>query len=284
MKKILILGSAGMLGHVVYTYLNEVNKYELFNASFPNKFRPDSILLDATNKEQVEVTINKIKPDIIINCIGILIKGSQKDPSSAIYLNSFLPHQLSKLCFNHGGKLIHISTDCVFSGAKGNYSEDDHTNANDVYGRSKALGEVVNDRDLTIRTSIIGPELKKDGEGLFHWFMNQTGTIKGYTQALWSGVTTLEVAKAIDVAIEQNVKGLIHLTNGEIISKFELLNLLKQVWEKSSLTIIPDNCKALDKSLLRSAKFEYTVPSYMQMLIEQFEWVGAHEEMYEGQY
>ena len=118
-KRVLVLGSAGMLGHVVYTYLKEQNKYELFNSSFPAPFNENSLIIDATDKQSIEINIRKIQPDVLINCVGILIKGSQQNPANAIYLNSFLPHKLSQLQHEHDGRLIHISTDCVFSGKKG---------------------------------------------------------------------------------------------------------------------------------------------------------------------
>jgi dTDP-4-dehydrorhamnose reductase len=121
MKKIMILGSAGMLGHMVYNYLKRLNKYTIVDASFPEKLNEDSRLLNVTNKTELEEFITSEKPDILVNCIGILLRGSKDDPSNAIYLNSYLPHQLSKMLRLNGGKLIHVSTDCVYSGNKGNY-------------------------------------------------------------------------------------------------------------------------------------------------------------------
>ena len=158
-KKILLLGATGMAGHVAYHYLNETNKYEIVDVVFRNKLTADSIVLDVTDKHATEELIKTVKPDIIVNCIGILIKGSRQHPDNAIYINAYFPHLLERLSSEINAKLIHISTDCVFSGKKGNYTEYDFRDADDVYGRSKALGEVENDRDLTIRTSIIGPEL-----------------------------------------------------------------------------------------------------------------------------
>ena len=281
MKKILILGSAGMLGHIVFNYLNELNKYELLDASFPVKIRTESLLLDVTNKAQLEETIENIQPDVIVNCIGILIKGSQQDPSNAIYLNAYLPHQLAKLQRKRGGKIIHISTDCVFTGEKGSYIETDFRDARDTYGLSKALGEVINDNDLTFRTSIIGPELKEKGEGLFHWFMSQKGIINGYTNAFWGGVTTLELAKAIDKAIDQNLTGLLHLTNGQAISKFELTSLFKIIWNRKDIDIEPYEGKNANKSLKTvRTDFDFSVATYEQMLLEQFEWMEHHKTMY----
>lgn len=285
MKKIMILGSAGMLGHMVYTYLKGTGKYLIKNASFPYKFNNSSKLLDVTDKLAVEHYILSEKPEIVINCVGILIKGSILNPSNAIYINSYLPHQISKLLQQWGGRLIHISTDCVFSGDKGCYSEIDFTDARDTYGLSKILGEVVNDQDLTIRTSLIGPELNPDGEGLFHWFNKQKGKVNGYTKAYWSGVTTLELAKAIDAAIEQNISGLHHLSNGEKISKNDLLQLIKKIWNRCDIEIEPSDGKTVDKSLITSRdNFKYKVDSYEHMLIDLCEFMKSNTSMYKQYY
>ncbi|MCG3055850.1 sugar nucleotide-binding protein, partial [Escherichia coli] len=135
------------------------------------------------------------------------------------------------------GKLIHISTDCVFLGDKGNYTESDAPDGTSIYAQSKQLGEIISDKHLTVRTSIIGPELKTDGIGLFLWFMKQTGKIKGYKRALWNRVTTIELAKAIEVFIQQDVTGLYHLATEPKISKFDLLQLMKEVFQKDDVTI-----------------------------------------------
>lgn len=281
MKKIMILGSVGMLGHMVYYYLKNLNKHKIVDASFPDKLHDESKLLDVTNEDKLEEYIVAEKPDILINCIGILIKGSQIDPSNAIYLNSYFPHRLAKILRNTGGRLIHVSTDCVFSGYKGNYTENDFRDADDTYGRSKALGEVVNDLDLTMRTSIIGPELKEKGEGLFHWFMNQTGEINGFTKMFWGGVTTLELTKAIDAAIEQNLTGLIHITNGHPISKYEMVSMFSELWNKSNIIIHPVEGKHADKSLNSvRTDFNHKVPSYEKMFQEQFDWMQTNQDLY----
>jgi len=277
----MILGSAGMLGHMVYNYLKSLNKYNVVDASFPVKLHERSKLLDVTNKKELEDYINNEMPDILINCIGILLRGSKDDPSNAIYLNAYLPHHLSRILRAHGGKLINISTDCVFSGDKGAYVETDFKDARDTYGLSKALGEVVNDHDLTMRTSIIGPELKEKGEGLFHWFMKQTGEINGFTKMFWGGVTTLELAKVIGAAVEQNVTGLIHVTNGQPISKFEMVSHFKRIWKTDHIQINKIEGKVTDKSLksLRT-DFKYPITSYVQMLKEQLKWMKEYGHLY----
>ena len=280
MKRILILGSAGMLGHMVLNYFSENSKYEIINASFPDAIRPDSIVLDVTDKRSVEELVKREAPEIIINCIGILISGSKSDSSNAIYINSYLPHMLAKFQRRNGGKVIQISTDCVFSGSKGNYSEFDLKDATDVYGLSKSLGELHNDFDLTLRTSIIGPELKENGEGLFHWFMNQSGKINGFTEVYWGGVTTLVLAKAILYAIERDLTGLYHVTPGYKISKYDLLHLIGKTWKKN-ISIIPDNSKRSDKSLINQRKgFDFITGTYEEMLYELYEKMISNKHLY----
>ncbi len=281
----MILGSAGMLGHMVYNYLKSLNKYIIVDTSFPEKLHGGSKLLNVTNKEELEDFISSEKPDILVNCIGILLRGSKDDPSNAIYLNSYLPHQLSKLLRQNGGKLVHISTDCVFTGNKGKYAETDFKDARDTYGLSKALGEVDNDHDLTMRTSIIGPELKEKGEGLFHWFMKQNGEINGYTKMFWGGVTTLELAKAIDAAIVQEITGLIHVTNSQPISKFEMVTLFKDIWKTDHIQITPVEGKVADKSLISVRNdFKYQVASYSKMIEDQRNWMLTYSNLYVKNY
>lgn len=279
-KKILIFGATGMAGHLAYIYLKNTGKYEVMNIVHRIKLTDDSIIIDVTNKKAVFDVINNIRPDFIINCIGVLIKGSWEHPENAIYINAYFPHLLKKISDEINAKLIHISTDCVFSGKKGHYTESDFRDADDIYGRSKALGEISNEKDLTIRTSIIGPELKTNGEGLFHWFMQQKGVINGFTTAIWGGVTTLELAKAIDYAIVQNQTGLVHLSNGEGINKYELLCLIKKIWNKKDIHILSYNTNYINKSIEKSHKFNYKVPTYEKMLIDQYIWMQEHPNLY----
>lgn len=283
-KKVLLFGATGMAGHVTYYYLKNTGKYELTNVVYRTKLTDDSIVVDVTNKEAVSEVVRKTNPDLIINCIGILIKGSKEHPDNAIFINAYFPHLLKKLSDEIGAKLIHISTDCVFSGKKGNYTEEDFRDADDVYGRSKALGEIINEKDLTIRTSIIGPELKKNGEGLFHWFMQQTGEVNGFKTAIWGGVTTLELAKSIDAAIEKNLTGLVQLSNGIGISKYDLLHLFKEIWNKKDIEILPYNGNGVDKSIAKSKRFDYEVPEYKEMLIEQYQWMETYYGLYNSIY
>ena len=279
MKKVLLFGATGMAGHVVYYYLQSTGKYDISNVVYRTPLTEDSIIVDVTNRDAVADVVHRVHPEIIINCVGILIKGSREHPDNAILINANFPHLLKRLSDEVGAKLIHISTDCVFSGKKGNYTEDDFRDADDVYGRSKALGEIINDKDLTIRTSIIGPELKENGEGLFHWFMHQCGEINGFRTAIWGGVTTLELAKAIGFSLDNGIVGLIHLSNGVGISKFDLLNLFKEIWGKDTV-IKPYDGNEVDKSIEKSLRLDYEVPSYRQMLVEQFEMMKSYSNLY----
>ena len=280
MKKVLLFGATGMAGHVVYHYLQGTGKYEIANVVYRTPLTEDSIVLDVRDGKAVAETVAKVKPEIIINCIGVLVKGSKEHPDNAILLNAYFPHFLKKQADAVGAKLIHISTDCVFSGKKGHYTEEDFRDADDVYGRSKALGEIINDKDLTLRTSIIGPELKTNGEGLFHWFMMQHGKVNGFKTAIWGGVTTLELAKAMDVAIEEGKTGLIQLSNGEGISKYDLLCLFQEIWQKRDVEICSFDANGVDKSIAKSGRFDYEVPGYREMLEDLADWMRFYQSMY----
>jgi dTDP-4-dehydrorhamnose reductase len=283
-KKILILGSTGMLGHIVYEYFHQRDKYELFDLVYRNKLRDESIVCDITNTSEIKEIIRSIQPDYIVNCIGILIKGSTSNPANAIFINSYFPHLLVQIADEIHATVIHISTDCVFSGNKGSYSETDFRDTDDTYGRSKALGEIFSDRHLTLRTSIIGPEIKTDGEGLFHWFMIQSGEINGFTNAFWGGVTTVQLAKNIEQSIQHNYKGLMHVTNGVRISKFDLVSLFKGIWKIDSVSILPYSGKSVDKSLISTKGIDFDVPSYSDMLLKQYEWMKTNKELYAPYY
>ena len=280
MEKVLLFGATGMAGHMVYYYLREMGGYDLVNVVYRTPLTGDSLIVDVSDRNAVEEAVRQVKPDILINCVGVLVRGSKEHPDNAVLLNAYFPHLLEKLADRYDARLIHISTDCVFSGKKGNYSETDFRDADDVYGRSKALGEIVNGRDLTIRTSIIGPELKADGEGLFHWLMSQHGTVSGFKTAIWGGVTTLELAKAISVAIKEGTTGLVHLSNGTGISKYDLLCLFKDIWGRKDVEIVSVDTNDVDKSIAKSARFGYEVPGYREMLKDLYAWMQAHKDMY----
>lgn len=282
MKKILILGAGGMAGHMVYYYLDSLQKYCLYTVCHKISLTGHSFILDIHDTNTLTNILVDIQPDVIVNCIGVLIKGSQNSIKDAVYINAYYPHLLSDFIGKNlkSSKLIHISTDCVFSGNKGNYTFDDKKDALDVYGMTKNLGEVINERDLTIRTSIIGPELKKNGEGLFHWLFSnrEAKELNGYTKSVWSGVTTLELAKAIDFAITTDLIGLQQLSNNKQITKYDLLKLITDTFNLS-VEIKPVDGVISDKSIISSIS-DYTVPSYSVMLQDLHNFMSKNKKLY----
>ena len=271
--KILILGGKGMAGHVITTYFQQKTEYNVFYTSRDLDDK-NSICIDVTNSTKLEEIIEEIRPDILINCIGILNDFASNNSKLAFHVNSLLPHQLVKLTERYQGKLIHISTDCVFSGEKGNYTEQDIPDGTSVYAQSKQLGEIISDKHLTIRTSIIGPELKEDGIGLFLWFMKQKGQIKGYEKVFWNGVTTLELAKAVETMINHDITGLYHLASKKKISKYMLLKLIQKTFNKLDVEIVPDSSFILDRTIKSTrTDFYYQVPTYEEMLLDLKNWM-----------
>jgi dTDP-4-dehydrorhamnose reductase len=282
MKKVIILGALGMAGHIMAEYLESTKKYDIYGIARSNDSKYITKILDVKDFSLLEEYIKEIKPDFIINCIGILVSKSNNELTTAIQINSYLPHFLSELGNKLNFKLIHISTDCVFSGKDGQYKEDSFRDGNDNYARTKALGEVINEKDLTIRTSIIGPELKTNGTGLLDWFLKQNTDISGYSKAYWSGVTTLELAKQMENFLEQDIKGLYQLCPLEKISKYDLLKEFAKVWEKD-INISDNPNYKVDKSLVCTRDdFDYNVsrPTYEKMLLETKEWMDSHPSYY----
>ena len=203
-NKILILGSSGMAGHVIKNYLEKLNRFEIFDLSRTDDYVKPFFKFDITNFNMLSEIISSYSFDFIINCVGLLNKKSEENPDQAILVNSYLPHFLEKNTHNTKTRIIHISTDCVFSGKNGNYKEDDFRDGIGFYSQSKALGEITNRKDLTIRTSIIGPDLNLNGVGLYNWFIKQNNEIFGFTNVFWSGITTVELAKKISELILKN--------------------------------------------------------------------------------
>lgn len=284
MKKILVLGAAGMAGHVIYTYLKELNKYNVVGTSNSNNLEGVNLKLNIFESKSVIDLIRDVKPDVIVNCIGMLIKASKENPDQTIYGNAYFPHFLKKIANAINAKLIHISTDCVFSGKSGGYTEFSEKDAKDLYGLSKNLGEIIDDKHLTIRTSIIGPEIKLNGEGLFHWFMKQNSSVNGFKSNIWSGVTTLELAKFIDWQMDHLFTGLVHLTNNQPISKYDLLNHFNVVYNKN-LEILSEKDYVCDKSFINTnPKLNFKVSDYTQMLVDQKSFINNHKTFYESIY
>ena len=280
-NRILILGSSGLIGHQVYNYLKDNSDFSLSNISYRRKLNNETILLDARNEQNFLDQIKRIQPNYIVNCIGVLNIGAKQDSESAMFINAHLPHRLVKLADKIQAKLIHISTDCVFSGNKKSpYFETDERDGEGVYAKTKVLGEVFSENHLTIRTSVVGPEIINGCESLFHWFMNQTNSIKGYTKAIWSGVTTIELAKAVKWSIDNEITGLYHITNNHSISKNNLLQLFKKYTHKD-IEIIPIDGNETNKSFIDTRKLiDYKIPSYEQMISDLVQLIANNRTLY----
>lgn len=274
--KLLLLGADGMLGHVVKIYFDE-NGHDVKTTS---RHSDGDYQLDITkNLSDVQNYIQEFHPEAVVNCIGILNKEAEDHHSLAVLVNSYLPHYLDEICTKNGAKLIHISTDCVFDGKKGDYTEESFRTATDFYGRSKGLGEVENNSSLNLRTSIVGPDIKPKGIGLFQWFMNQEDEVSGFDKVIWTGVTTVELARCIEKALINNLTGLRHVVNNQKINKYDLLNLFKEYFNKK-ITISRKSDYVSDKSLVRTTDFDFEIPSYAQMVKEMADWVTKHESIY----
>lgn len=277
---ILVLGAGGMAGHLVATYLREQG-HSVDTLSGKKSLDKNTVIMDILDKNAFENFLNTHKYDAIINCIGILVKQSEARKDLSTYLNSFLPHFLEMKYAGSDTKIVHLSTDCVFSGKNAPYKEDSPYDGELYYDRTKALGEIVNDKDLTFRMSIIGPEIQEDGIGLFNWFMKQDGNIQGYTASIWNGITTLQLAKGIEAALSKNLTGLYHLVPDKNISKYDLLCLIKDVFKKDNIKIDPVEGLVVDKTLLNTRKdFDFSVPSYEVMIADLSDWIDDHKSMY----
>jgi len=280
MKRIAVLGGTGMAGNVAVTFLGEQG-YDMYYMSLDAPDTKKSKALDATDIPALSEWLDNVKPDIIFNCLGILVKESDERPDIAILLNSYLPRYLEHKYVEKKVKIIHLSTDCVYSGTRGRYTETDTPDGETIYDRTKVLGEINNDKDLTFRMSIVGPDKNAKGTGLFNWFMSQSGVIRGYTKAIWTGVTTIELARAVDAAIKQNLTGLYHLVPDVPIDKYNLLLLFRDIFERTDIEIEPYNDYASDKSLINTRKdFDFKVRCYKVQLADMRDWVYKHNRLY----
>ncbi len=278
--KILVLGSIGMAGHLITIYLKEQG-YDVTAYSMRQFPYCKNIVGNAFETEQFKLMLLDEDYDAIINCIGLLNQVADNNPAMAVYLNSYIPHLIADTLKDRKTKLIHMSTDCVFSGNNGPYIEDSFQDGRSIYDRTKALGEIVDNKNLTFRNSIIGPDMNENGIGLFNWFMKQSDAINGYTGAIWTGVTTLTLAKAMEQGIKDNLCGLYNLVNNASISKYELLCLFNKHFRYDKLLINKTEGLSLDKSLRNTrADFSFEVPPYEQMIIEMKEWIEKHKLLY----
>ena len=279
--KFLILGCNGMAGHMISLYLKEQG-HDVLGFALSKSNLVDSIAGDATDAAFMKELVGVNKFDTVINCIGLLNQFAENNKAGAAYLNAYFPHQLAQLTEGTNTQVIHMSTDCVFSGSRGQYVEDDLRDGTTFYDRSKALGEIENNKDLTLRQSIVGPDINQKGIGLLNWFMQQHGEINGYMKAIWTGQTTLQLAKTMEIAAKEKPHGLYNMVPDTWISKCDLLGLFNKYLRGNSLVIHPiDNKMTADKSLKRTRfDFDYRIPDYEQMVAELADWMRAHKFLY----
>jgi dTDP-4-dehydrorhamnose reductase len=281
--EILILGGAGMLGHKLFQRLKQSHPDTCCTIrglvhDDPLKdvevFHTGQVIenCDVRDWPALQRLLSRLRPKIVVNCVGVVKQRPEaKQPIPSIEINALLPHKLASICKSWGGRLIHFSTDCVFSGQRGNYTEDDESDAQDLYGRSKFLGEVTAKGAITIRTSIIGREFEHR-ESLLEWFLRQDHKcVSGYTRAMFSGVTTNYLARVVDKLIVDfpQLTGLYQVT-GPTISKFELLGLLREAYQLD-IEIVPDEEFSCDRSM-KGDKFEqatgYVTPGWSTLVAE----------------
>ncbi len=278
--RILILGGAGMLGHRLAVDLRR--EFEIWTTVRGPVQRYQALGLfdtartfggiDVLDFDSVTEVVARVRPDAVINCVGIIKQlAAANDPFLSISINSLLPHRLHRLCRAAGARLIHFSTDCVFRGTKGGYTEDDPSDALDLYGRSKFLGETGGEGALTIRSSIIGPELDS-ASGLLEWFLSQRGKrVSGYRRAIFSGFTTHEMARIVRTVLAEHpaLAGTLQVSS-EPISKYDLLQLVRRSYDLD-VEIVPDQTVQIDRSL-DSTRFRrltgYAPPSWPEMIEE----------------
>ena len=267
-----------MLGNAVIQVLSEKEDWEVFGTVRANsaiRLFSSGIAerlvtgLDVENNDSLVKVFTQVRPDVVINCVGLIKQLAEgNDPLSTIPINSLLPHRLAGLCDLVSARLVHMSTDCVFSGVKGSYSEDDPSDAKDLYGKSKFLGEVNYPHTITLRTSIIGHELQS-AHGLIGWFLSQQQQCKGFTKAVFSGLPTVVLARIVrDVVIHRpELFGLYHVA-ARPISKYDLLRLVAEVYGKS-IEIIPDDSLVVDRSLNADrfhAATGYVAPEWPELI------------------
>jgi len=256
--RILILGASGMLGNALYRFFSASKNYVTYGTSrsphllkaLPAALRPNIIQdINVENESGVTELLTRIQPNVVVNCVGLVKQLAEaNDAIAAIKINALLPHQLAQYCQQVNARLIHVSTDCVFSGQKGNYVEQDLPDAQDLYGRSKLLGEVDYNNAITLRTSIIGHEINSN-HGLVDWFLTQTRPIEGYRKAVFSGLPTVELARIIrDFVIPYpTLHGTYHVSASPI-NKYELLKLIATTYNRS-LDITPSDQLVINRSL-----------------------------------
>lgn len=282
--KFLVLGCNGMAGHMIAVYLKEQGHDVIGFARRQSKY-VDTVTGNVKDTDKLRNTVWGDNFDAVVNCVGLLTQKSEEHKAEAVFINGYLPHFLAEITKGMHTRVVQMSTDCVFSGRNGWYGEHDLRDGESFYDRSKALGELEDDKNVTIRCSIIGPDLNPDGAGLFNWFLKAQGAVHGYTNVFWNGQTTLQYAKTVEAAVHKGLYGVCHLVPEGCISKNDLLVLFNRYFRNDSIQILPKRDVFSNKCLKRTIfDFDIKVPGYEYMISELALWMMRHKEMYPHYY
>lgn len=284
--RFLVLGATGMAGHTISIYLSE-RGHEVWGYSRRKAgFLQRSLLGDALAISTIASAIDESRPDVIVNCIALLNADCDKRPDLAVYLNSYLPHWLAHATERSETRVFHISSDGIFAGNGGPYDERSVPDGESLYFRTKALGELRNGKDLTLRTSVVGPDIDPGGIGLLNWFMAQSASVKGWTGAIWTGLTSLELARAIEACAIDGSAGLVNMVpDGPGISKADLLRLFSEHMCGGGVEVVDDDSVQLDKTLVRTALPDgYRPQGYVAQIADMAKWIDCHQELYPDRY
>lgn len=268
--KVFVLGNKGVVGHAIAMYFSEAGH--------------DVVCSNDTTEAGIRSLMAEHSFDAIINCTAIVNQAAEEDKACAAYLNSYLPHLLESLTADTKTVVVHRSTDCIFSGTRGQYTLEDWPDAKSFYARTKAVGELVNDKDITIRVSLIGPAQDEEDGSLLNWYLHQQGQVKGFANAIWTGLTTLEYARTIESLLNQKAHGLFQAAPDVTISKFELISLFEKYFPGGRTIIKVDNAR-VDKSLVPFwDSYDIHIRGYEEQIAEMKQWIDAHSGLYPACY
>ena len=279
--KILVIGSGGMLGHVLTLYLKEKG-HDVSDISKRRKCNRETILMNVLDFHSFDNFLDNNEFDFIVNCAAILSGECEKNKKDAILLNSYFPHYLEKRCINLKTRIIQVSTAGVFDGKCGGYMEDCKCDTKSFYGMTKLLGELTDGKNLTVRSDFVGPDMYSEGRGLFNWIMKSKCEINGYCMAYFNGVTSLELAEFIDLALKKNYRGVYHLYTMDINSKANFARMICEVFGKEDLSVKDCEDVCVDMTLKSSRNdIEYIQKNMETQLVELKNWMEKNKNIYE---
>lgn len=268
--KVFVLGEKGVVGHTIALYFKEAGH--------------DVVCSNETTEASIKNVMAEHVFDAIINCTSIVNQAAEEDKACAAYINTYLPHLLEKLTSGTKTVVVHRSTDCIFSGAKGQYVLEDWPDAKSFYARTKAVGELDNDKDITIRVSLIGPAQDEADGSLLNWYLNQKGEVKGFVNSIWTGLTTLEYAKTIESLLNQKAHGVFQAAPSDYISKYELIKLFEKFFPAGRSIVKVENSR-VDKSLVPYwGDYDVQIKGYEEQIAEMKEWIEQHRNIYPAYY